>query len=159
MTSVLFICTGNVFRSLTAEYSLRAQLGSNTGVVVSSAGTRDDPNLAVRKDVSDYLLSKGLDVSSHVRTLVSSDLLQKFDHIIAMHTDHQQRLSERFSIEVPHFMEACGMKSEALPDVDDLFAPDDWHSSDAFDHIKRTIDRIVEVAPHFVQRTLGQGLT
>ena len=36
--SVLFVCTGNIFRSVTAEYALKARLGAGTSYVVSSAG-------------------------------------------------------------------------------------------------------------------------
>jgi protein-tyrosine-phosphatase len=34
MRRVLFVCTGNIFRSLTAEYALRAVLPENAGIHV-----------------------------------------------------------------------------------------------------------------------------
>jgi Protein-tyrosine-phosphatase len=38
LQSVLFVCTGNIFRSVTAEYALKARLGLDTSHVISSAG-------------------------------------------------------------------------------------------------------------------------
>ena len=38
MTSILFVCSGNIFRSLVAEYALKAQLGSRVGYLIGSAG-------------------------------------------------------------------------------------------------------------------------
>ena len=66
MADVLFVCTGNIFRSLTAEYALRRELGADSRFVVASAGTDDYPYV-VRPNVHDYLLSKGLDVRAHKR--------------------------------------------------------------------------------------------
>jgi protein-tyrosine phosphatase len=45
MADVLFVCTGNIFRSLTAEYVLRRELGPNSRIVVASAGTDDYPHV------------------------------------------------------------------------------------------------------------------
>ncbi len=63
---VLFVCTGNIFRSLTAEYALRDVLGARRDIIVASAGTEDYP-YEVRPLVRDYLLTRGFDVSGHRR--------------------------------------------------------------------------------------------
>ncbi|TMH71623.1 MAG: low molecular weight phosphotyrosine protein phosphatase, partial [Betaproteobacteria bacterium] len=42
---VLFVCTGNIFRSLTAEYALRRELGAQSAVAVASAGIHDYPHV------------------------------------------------------------------------------------------------------------------
>ena len=41
--SILFVCTGNIFRSVTAEYALKSRLGAGTSCVVSSAGIDAKP--------------------------------------------------------------------------------------------------------------------
>ena len=38
---ILFVCTGNIFRSLSADRALRALLAGNDTIHVSSAGTDD----------------------------------------------------------------------------------------------------------------------
>ena len=43
LQSVLFVCTGNIFRSVTAEYALKARLDPGTSCVVSSAGIDAKP--------------------------------------------------------------------------------------------------------------------
>lgn len=102
MNSILFVCTGNVFRSMTAEYALRAHLGPISHVSVSSAGTRDDPKLTVRDDVASYLETKGLGVAAHKRTLITAELINDADRVIAMNVDHKLYLKEKFSVTVPH---------------------------------------------------------
>lgn len=57
MRRILFVCTGNIFRSLTAEYALRNVLGVGTDIVVASAGTENFPHV-VRPFVRDYLLAR-----------------------------------------------------------------------------------------------------
>ena len=63
---ILFVCTGNIFRSLTADVALQKALAGISGFHVSSAGTDDYPHI-VRPYTAGYLRSKGFDVSSHQR--------------------------------------------------------------------------------------------
>ncbi|MEP2707148.1 MAG: hypothetical protein ABJQ71_05005 [Roseibium sp.] len=46
----------------------------------------------------------------------------------------------------------CGKAPDALPDIDDLFAPTDFHSTEAVRHIKMTIDKIMDAMPVFAKR-------
>jgi hypothetical protein len=71
MKRVLFVCTGNIFRSLTAERGLRHALQDRADIHVSSAGTVDFPHV-VRPNVRDYLLAKGFDVSRHQRRTLTA---------------------------------------------------------------------------------------
>src|SRR5262249_57865307 len=116
---VLFVCTGNIFRSLTAEYALRNILSNGTDIVVASAGTENFPHV-VSPLVRDYLVARGIDVSGHRRRTLTTQLLQEAGLVIAMSIEHRSFLAERFNRRgVPLFTEACGLSAEPLPDVEE----------------------------------------
>src|SRR5215472_2876903 len=119
MRRVLFVCTGNVFRSLTAEYALRKCLKANSQILIASAGTEDFPHV-IEPFVRDYLLTQGLDVTSHCRRTLTQEILNEANFAVAMSTEHRCTLAEHFNrADVPLFTEACGLPSEPLPDVEE----------------------------------------
>ena len=151
MSRVLFVCTGNIFRSLTAEYALREALLPRVDVLVASAGTEDFPHV-VRANVRDYLLAKGFDVRNHQRRTLTRALLDDSRLVVAMSTDHRSFLSERFGIDVPLYTEACGGAAEALPDIEEVIVDYRTNAPAVDAHVRRTIDRIVALAPEMVKR-------
>ncbi len=143
---VLFVCTGNIFRSLTAERALRRTLGDRPGIAVSSAGTDDYPH-EVWPVVGDYLRSRGYEVSDHRRRTLTRDILKGADLAVAMSTDHQEFIESRFGLRVPVYLEVCGEPAGPLPDIDEVI-PDFRNRPDAVQaHVRFTIDRIIELAP------------
>jgi protein-tyrosine-phosphatase len=149
---VLFVCTGNIFRSLTAEYALRHALGAGSDIVVASAGTEDFPHV-VKAAVSDYLLARGLDVRSHCRRTLTAEMLLEPGLVVAMSTEHRTELAERFGRRhVPLFTEACGLRGEPLPDVDDVIPDHETNPVAVEAHVRMTIDRIIELTPRLAER-------
>jgi protein-tyrosine phosphatase len=116
MPSILFVCTGNIFRSMTAEYALKARLDARSPIRVSSAGTVAIPQ-AVHPDVRAYIVQRGIDPSLHQQRKVSAELLHTSDLIIAMSTDHQAFLLDTFQYRAPLFNEVCHGCSEPLLDI------------------------------------------
>jgi protein-tyrosine-phosphatase len=116
MPSILFVCTGNIFRSLTAEYALKARLDPHSPIRVSSAGTVAIPQ-QMHPDVRAYLMQRGLDPSLHQQRRVSTELLHATDMVIAMSTDHQAFLFDTFEYRAPLFNEICHGRSEPLLDI------------------------------------------
>ena len=57
MPSILFVCTGNIFRSLSAEYALKARLAPRSPIRVSSAGTLAIPQ-EMHSDIRAYLVQR-----------------------------------------------------------------------------------------------------
>ena len=76
MQSILFICTGNVFRSLVAEHALKALIGSDVGYTVNSAGIEALPQ-AVHPLIRERLRLKGCDLVTHEPRKLSRDLWTK----------------------------------------------------------------------------------
>jgi protein-tyrosine phosphatase len=148
---VLFVCTGNIFRSLTAEHALRHALQARTDIHVSSAGTVDFPHV-VRPNVRDYLRSKGFDVSRHQRRTLTRELLEESHLVIAMSTDHRSHIQERFGRSAVLFLEACGELADSLPDIEEAVL--DYRTNpDAVDqHMRATIDRILSLTPRLAAR-------
>ena len=142
---VLFVCTGNIFRSLTAEYGLKRALRERPDLHVSSAGTVDFPHV-VRPNVREYLLSKGLDVAGHRRRTLTEALLRESHLVIAMSTDHRAHLRERFGVSAPLFLEACGELAEALPDIEEVVLDYRTNQAAVDAHVRATIDRILALS-------------
>ena len=147
---ILFVCTGNIFRSLTADVALRRLLADDPGIHVSSAGTDDYPHV-VRPYTSAYLRSKGFDVSGHQRRTLTGAILGESRLVVSMSTDHQATIREKFGRETPLFLEACGLAPECLPDSEDVI-PDYRNNRPAVEaHVRDTIDRILGLAPRMAQ--------
>lgn len=146
MKRTLFVCTGNIFRSLAADMALRRLLAHRADLHVSSAGTDDFPHV-VRPYTGSYLLARGYDVSAHQRRTLTREILDQSHLVVAMSTDHQAFIQERFGRRVPLFLEACGLAPGWLPDIEDVI-PDYKTNRPAVEaHVRATIDRIVELAP------------
>jgi protein-tyrosine phosphatase len=116
MPSILFVCTGNIFRSLIAEYALKAQLPPGSPIQAGSAGIVALPQ-EMHPEVRGYLLQRGVDPSRHRQRKVSAALLQASDLVIAMSTDHQAFLRDVFQHRAPLFNEVCYGRSAPLLDV------------------------------------------
>jgi len=116
MPSILFVCTGNIFRSMTAEYALKAMLDPRSLIRVSSAGTVALPQ-AMHPDVRAYLVQRGVDPSRHQQRKVSAKLLRATDLVIAMSMDHQALLVDSFQYRALLFNEVCYGRSEPLLDI------------------------------------------
>ena len=145
------MCTGNIFRSLTAEHALRRALAGRPDVQVASAGSDDYPHV-VRPRVRDYLALKGFDVSRHQRRTLCAAMLASRPLVIAMSTDHRAHLLERFAHPAPLFLEACGEAPGALPDIEEAVADYLTNPAAVEAHMRATIDRIVELTPRLSAR-------
>ena len=142
----LFVCTGHIFRSLTADIALRKLLAGREDIHVSSAGTDDFPHV-VAAFTRGYLFEKGFDVSSHRRRTLTQAIVDESQLVVAMSTDHQAVIRQRFGRDVPLYLETCGEGAQWLPDIEDVI-PDYLTNRRAVEaHVRSTIDRIVDLAP------------
>lgn len=148
---VLFVCTGNIFRSLTAEYALRHALEGRADVHVSSAGTEDFPYV-VRPNVLEYLRSKGFDVTRHRRRTLTDAILGESQLVIAMSTNHREFLQRRFGHAAALFLEVCGEAGEALPDIEEVVHDHQTNTAAVEAHVRATIDRILLLTPRLAAR-------
>lgn len=151
MKRVLFVCTGNIFRSLAAEHGLRHALQGRAGIHVSSAGTVDFPHV-VRPNVRDYLLAKGFDVRRHQRRTLTEAILGQSHLVVAMSTDHRSYIRERFGRSAPLFLEACGEAGEALPDIEEAVLDYRTNPAAVDAHVRATIDRILSLSQKLAAR-------
>jgi protein-tyrosine phosphatase len=93
MAVVLFICTGNLCRSPSAEWFL-AQRVSELGpsdVIVDSAGTRGTTS-KVPAHLQVEGAAYGLDLSTHVPRRIDQDTVNRADMVIGMAREHLREI-------------------------------------------------------------------
>ncbi|MBI5616454.1 MAG: low molecular weight phosphatase family protein [Gammaproteobacteria bacterium] len=141
ITSILFVCTGNIFRSVSAEYALKHHLGPETTLRIASAGTRADQGEGHWR-IHEYLDRKGIASKAHRPRRVSARILAEHELVVAMGEDHRARLREEFGRDSVLFNELCHGLSTPVLDLHE--AVDDWLTNEraAWDYIYRTIDYI-----------------
>jgi protein-tyrosine phosphatase len=148
--SILFVCTGNIFRSLTAEYALKAALGAEAIYRVSSAGTQAEFQ-EMAPYVKERLLQRGLDPAKHQQRRVTADMLNEANLVVAMGLDHRAYLKELFGREAWLFNQICFGKEEPVLDVWEAVPnyQDDDEAKVAYG--TAVIDYICEAMPYFIE--------
>lgn len=92
--SILFVCTGNICRSAMAERLLRSRLdrAGQTGVVVSSAGTRAVVGRPMSSQTRPRLRALGGDPGGFVATQLTEQHIASADLILGMAVEHSERI-------------------------------------------------------------------
>lgn len=151
MRSILFVCTGNIFRSLVAEYALKARLRPEAPYAVRSAGIEGLPQ-PVHPLICSRLLEKGADASAHVPRRLTREHLLAADLVVAMGLNHRSFIRYVYGREALLFNQVCYRKEEPVLDVGE--AVPNWRENlpAARDYMLSVIDYIWEAMPIFLQR-------
>jgi len=151
LQSVLFVCTGNIFRSVTAEYALKARFGPGTSCLVSSAGIDAKPQ-PIHDWVETRLREKGADPTRHVPRQLTKELVEAADLVIAMGRNHQVFIREQFGRDAPLFNQVCLGHNQPILDLHEVIP--DWETNPerARTYVWSVIDVIWATAPSLLSR-------
>lgn len=99
MFSVLFVCTGNQFRSPIAAEIFRNQLMQDGRIhewKVSSAGTWTSNGRKLPVVALELARSFGLDLSRHLTRMIDASILEEADLILVMENGHKESIQVEF---------------------------------------------------------------
>ena len=136
---------------MTAEFALRAKLGSQTDCIVQSAGLIEAPHEIV-PFVKDYLMGRGIDISQHQPTILTEAMLDRVNLGVAMGIEHRDWMAQEFGHLLPLFSEIAYQTVEPLRDVNEVIP--DWRRNEeaAAAYGCSIMDYIFDGMPGFVSR-------
>jgi protein-tyrosine phosphatase len=145
MKEIIFVCTGNIFRSMIAEKALRHIAGSTSPFRFSSAGTEANAQEMVDL-VRDGLWTRGIDPTGHSQRKLTPALFNAADLVIAIGFDHASFIQEHYRAEVPLFNEVAHGRREAILDTWEAVPDYAENSTDRDAHIHQVLEHICSSA-------------
>lgn len=145
---ILFVCTGNIFRSMSAEYLFKKYLKDNklTRFEVSSAGIiakKQKANL----DLVEKLSSLGISISKHKQRKLTKKILDESDIVIAMDKTHFDFIKQKFNYHsILYNLLAIGEESSVL-DIDSI-KNFEKKPLDVKKHIQKTVIYLNKTIPN-----------
>ncbi len=121
MKRVTFVCSGNVFRSLSAKVCLEDYFKKNkiNGIIVDSAGIFK-PEEGVSPITKNRLNKHGV-FFTHRPKKITRALVNKSDLVISMEENHQKFLKEHFDINSPLFEKIAYGKNKGILDISEKY--------------------------------------
>ena len=150
---ILFVCTGNIFRSLTAEYCLKQLLEKNhvRNITVESAGLSAVPQ-PVQSVVAKTLHAYGIDFSRHVQRRLNESIINNADVIVAMAKNHQQFIKTHYHIDAPLFNELAYGVQASVRDVDEAIPNYLTNAKEANPFFMMTVKHIHDGIPQLLKK-------
>ncbi len=136
---------------MVAEYAFRAQIGPQPRYLVESAGIEATPQ-SIHPVIRARLLQKGADPSAHVQRVLTEELIERIDLIIAMGQDHREFIQRRFGRTVPLFNEVSFGENIPIQDLREVLP--DWKQDlkQARDYVESVVDHIWGATPALMER-------
>lgn len=151
MKSILFVCTGNIFRSVVAEYAVKARIEPDLRAMIGSAGIEAQPQ-PLHPLIRARLLEKGVDPSAHRQRRVTRALLDRADLVVAMGFDHRDALRRSFGREAWLFNQVCYQREEPILDLHEAIPDWQQHLDAARAYVLSVVDYIWDAMPAFLSR-------
>lgn len=135
VNNILIVCIGNICRSPTAEYLLKARLADKPKITVASAGLGALVDKPADATALEIMSEQGIDASGHRARQVTTDMLVQADIILAMEQSHLDRLHKIApQIRGRAFLLAKWLGDQPIPDPYRQQRP-------AFEHAWKLIDQ------------------
>jgi len=156
MNHILFVCTGNIFRSMIAEHVLRHAAGPSADYSFRSAGTeaKAQPMVDI---VQQGLKARGIDPSGHVQRRLTPELFSGADLVVAMGLDHVAFIEATYKKTPVLFDEvAYGQRQaildtwETVPDHETNTKARDAHIRSVLNHVWGGTEPFLRNASHFI---------
>src|SRR6266542_967312 len=99
MYSVLFVCTGNQYRSPIAAEVFRELLIRNGRAIewqVGSAGTWTSPGYRSLPEAVDLARSFGINIDGHITRMVNAQMLESANLVLVMEEGHKESIQVEF---------------------------------------------------------------
>ena len=144
---ILFVCTQNVFRSMSAKFLMEKFL-EERGIYdfeVDSAGTISYSFESPYRKTISRLYELGIDSRAHRNKRVDEELLRKSDIVICMSEHHRKSIKEDFGVDSYLFNEIAHDLTEDLADDNEA------EFDDLNEFIEKTINYINNSIPHLYE--------
>lgn len=151
--NILFVCKGNIFRSMSAEYLTKKyleQIGMEA-INISSAGTEARPEHAYITTI-ERLNYYGCNPNKHIQRKVSKEILEEQDLIICMGNNHRE-VVENMGFDCMLFNEIAFDTSTDVPDIEEFLAPG-YTEQQKSDYIIKTIDYLHNAIPLLIEHII-----
>ena len=153
MNTILFVCTGNVFRSLTADMALAREIrrqGLESSVTAASAGLNTEGAHLV-PELRTIWGRHGLDAGDHVPTQVTPEIIGQASVVIAMAENHQELLHAEYGCDAPLFNRLAIGQDRSVDDLGEALPDFRERPEDARRFLSDTVDHIVRNTPALLQ--------
>lgn len=131
---ILVVCAGNICRSPTAEYLLKAKIKNQANKQVDSAGLTALVGKGADKTAAEVAAEYGIDLSPHSAQQLTAELISEYDLILVM----EQRHLDDIHLQFPAARGKTFLLGKWLDNID---IPDPYRKQKpAFEHVYKLID-------------------
>lgn len=88
ISSILFVCTGNICRSPAAEAFLKSLVPGELNISIISAGTHAKDGFSATENMVAVCLENGINLKKHTARRLTAEMIAEADLIFAMERSH-----------------------------------------------------------------------